>query len=150
LQSAKFVAFGSNANTNGLLRRYILKGTDLSMRSHAYVGVSTMESGRFDDASSLSGVREMIAVIFELWPAPEKMQTYLDMGARLGPQLEKMDGFISIERFQSFMDPGKLLVLSIWRDEAAVGAFRNWEIHRGVQPQGCVPGLSRACGSRFA
>ncbi|MGB7717027.1 MAG: hypothetical protein WBL81_18975 [Pseudolabrys sp.] len=86
LQSAKFVAFGSNANTNGLLRRYILKGTDLSMRSHAYVGVSTMESGRFDDASSLSGVREMIAVIFELWPAPEKMQTYLDMGARLGPQ----------------------------------------------------------------
>ena len=108
LQSAKFVAFGSNANTNGLLRRYILKGTDLSMRSHAYVGVSTMESGRFDDASSLSGVREMIAVIFELWPAPEKMQTYLDMGARLGPQLEKMDGFISIEQFPELLGPGQI------------------------------------------
>ena len=53
--------------------------------------------------------------------------------ARLGPQLEKMDGFISIERFQSFSDPGKLLALPIWRDEAAVDAFRNWEIHRGVQ-----------------
>lgn len=75
----------------------------------------------------------MIAVIFESWPAPGKMQTYLDMGARLGPQLEKMDGFISIERFQSFSDPGKLLALSIWRDEAAIDAFRNWEVHRGVQ-----------------
>jgi hypothetical protein len=86
------------------------------MHSHAYVGVSTMESGRrFDGASSLSGVREMIAEIFESWPAPGKMKTYLDMGARLGPQLEKMDGVISIERFQSFSDPGKLLALPIWR-----------------------------------
>jgi len=75
----------------------------------------------------------MIAVIFESWPAPGKMQTYLDMGARLGPQLEKMDGFISIERFQSFSDPTKLLALSIWRDEAAVDAFRNWDVHRNVQ-----------------
>ncbi|MES2749953.1 MAG: antibiotic biosynthesis monooxygenase [Pseudomonadota bacterium] len=75
----------------------------------------------------------MIAVIFESWPALGKMQTYLDMGAKLGPQLEKMDGFISIERFQSFSDPTKLLALSIWRDEAAVEAFRNWEVHRGVQ-----------------
>jgi len=75
----------------------------------------------------------MIAVIFESWPAPGKMSTYLDMGAKLGPQLEKMDGFISIERFQSFSDPGKLLALSIWRDEAAVAAFRNWEVHRSVQ-----------------
>lgn len=75
----------------------------------------------------------MIAVIFESWPAPGKMQTYLDMGAKLGPQLDKMDGFISIERFQSFSNPKKLLALSIWRDEAAVEAFRNWEIHRSVQ-----------------
>jgi len=75
----------------------------------------------------------MIAVIFESWPAPGKMQTYLDMGARLGPQLEKMDGFISIERFRSFSDPAKLLALSIWRDEAAVAAFRNWEVYRGVE-----------------
>ena len=75
----------------------------------------------------------MIAVIFESWPAPGKMQSYLDMGARLGPQLEKIDGFISIERFQSFSDPGKLLALSIWRDEAAVDAFRRWDVHRNVQ-----------------
>lgn len=75
----------------------------------------------------------MIAVIFESWPAPGKMQSYLDMGANLGPHLEKLDGFISIERFQSFSDPEKLLALSIWRDEAAVDAFRNWEVHRSVQ-----------------
>ena len=67
----------------------------------------------------------MIAVIFESWPTPGKMQTYLDMGARLGPQLEKMDRFISIERFQSVSNPEKLVALSIWRDEAAVDAFRN-------------------------
>jgi heme-degrading monooxygenase HmoA len=75
----------------------------------------------------------MIAVIFESWPVPGKMQTYLDMGARLGPQLENMDGFISIERFQSFSNPGKLLAFSIWRDEAAVETFRNWGVHRDVQ-----------------
>ncbi len=95
----------------------------------------------------------MIAVIFESWPAPGKMQTYLDMGARLGPRLEKMDGFISIERFQSFSDPGKLLALSIWRDEAAVDAFRNWEVHRSVQvqqSQGRLPGLSTARRRRVA
>jgi heme-degrading monooxygenase HmoA len=75
----------------------------------------------------------MIAVIFESWPAEGKMQTYLDLGAKLGPQLEKVDGFISIERFQSVADPRKLLALSIWRDEAAVDAFRNWQVHRNVQ-----------------
>ena len=75
----------------------------------------------------------MIAVIFESWPVPGKMSTYLNMDAKLGPQLKRMDGFISIERFQSFSDPGKLLALSIWPDEAAVAAFRNWEVHRGVQ-----------------
>jgi heme-degrading monooxygenase HmoA len=55
----------------------------------------------------------MIVVIFESWPAAGKMQPYLDMGAKLAPQLEQIDGFISIERFQSFADPGKLLALSI-------------------------------------
>jgi len=66
LQSAKIPwQRESNANTNGLLRRYLLKGANLSMHSHAHVGVSTMESSRrFAGASSLSEVREMIAVIF--------------------------------------------------------------------------------------
>lgn len=75
----------------------------------------------------------MIAVIFESWPSEGKMQTYLDLGAKLGPHLQEVDGFISIERFQSVTDPRKLLALSIWRDEAAVDAFRNWQVHRHVQ-----------------
>jgi heme-degrading monooxygenase HmoA len=75
----------------------------------------------------------MIAVIFESWPAPGRMQTYLDMGATLGVHLNTLDGFISIERFQSVTDPEKLVALSFWRDEAAVDAWRNREVHRAIQ-----------------
>ena len=70
----------------------------------------------------------MIAVIFESWPMPGKMQTYLDMGTALRSHLETLDGFISIERFQSVTEPDKLVALSFWRDEAAVDAWRNHEI----------------------
>jgi heme-degrading monooxygenase HmoA len=76
---------------------------------------------------------EMIAVIFESWPAPGKAEKYLNMGAALSRYLETLDGFISIERFQSFTDPDKLLALSFWRDEAAVEAWRNLDVHRAVQ-----------------
>ena len=75
----------------------------------------------------------MIAVIFKSWPMPGKMQTYLDMGTALRSHLETLDGFISIERFQSVTEPDKLVALSFWRDEAAVDAWRNREIHRAVQ-----------------
>lgn len=75
----------------------------------------------------------MIAVIFESWPADGKMQTYLDMGKSLQSHLDQVDGFISIERFQSVTDPSKLVALSFWRDEAAVDAWRNVPIHRAVQ-----------------
>jgi len=78
----------------------------------------------------------MIAVIFEVWPASGKTQDYLDMAAALRVDLEKQDGFISIERFQSMTDPGKLLSLSFWRDEAAVSAWRNLERHRSAQASG--------------
>jgi heme-degrading monooxygenase HmoA len=69
----------------------------------------------------------MIAVIFEVWPADGHKQTYLDIAARLKPELEQIDGFLSIERFQSLTDETKLLSLSFWRDEAAVAA---WTAHR--------------------
>jgi heme-degrading monooxygenase HmoA len=75
----------------------------------------------------------MIAVIFESWPKSGKMQTYLDMGATLQSHLQTLDGFISIERFQSVADPEKLVALSFWRDEAAVDAWRNRDIHRAIQ-----------------
>jgi len=78
----------------------------------------------------------MIAVIFEVWPADGRKQAYLDIAASLRPELERIDGFISIERFQSLVDDSKLLSLSFWRDEAAVQAWRNQEAHREVQAAG--------------
>jgi heme-degrading monooxygenase HmoA len=78
----------------------------------------------------------MFAVIFEVWPADGRKTDYLEHAARLRAELEQVDGFISIERFQSLIDPGKLLSLSFWRDEAAVAAWRNHSEHRTVQAAG--------------
>jgi len=78
----------------------------------------------------------MIAVIFEVWPRPEHKQRYLDLAAQLRPLLETIDGFISIERFESIYEPGKMLSLSFFRDEAAVNAWRNIEEHRRAQIAG--------------
>ncbi len=78
----------------------------------------------------------MIAVIFEVWPADGRRESYLDHAARLRPELEKIDGFISVERFQSITDPAKMLSLSFWRDEAAVARWRNQTQHRATQQAG--------------
>lgn len=78
----------------------------------------------------------MIAVIFEVLPRPGRKQDYLDAAAALRPLLGTIDGFISIERFQSLADPDKLLSLSFWRDEAAVAQWRTLEAHRGTQAFG--------------
>jgi len=78
----------------------------------------------------------MIAVIFEVTPAEGRSDDYLDAAAHLKPLLAEMDGFISIERFQSLTQPGKILSLSIWRDEDAVKQWRNVEAHRKVQAAG--------------
>jgi heme-degrading monooxygenase HmoA len=78
----------------------------------------------------------MHAVIFEVWPKEEGRREYLDIAAALRPRLEQMDGFISIERFQSLTDPGKILSLSFWRDDAAIAAWRRVEAHRMAQAKG--------------
>ena len=78
----------------------------------------------------------MIAVIFEVWPAEGEKGHYLDLAAALRSDLEGMDGFVSVERFQSLTDPGKLLSLSFWRDEEAVRAWRNRPPHRATQAKG--------------
>jgi heme-degrading monooxygenase HmoA len=78
----------------------------------------------------------VIAVIFEFVPAPGRKQEYLDLAASLRPALEKMDGFVSIERFESLTDKGKILSLSIWRDEEAVKRWRQVEGHRIAQAKG--------------
>ena len=78
----------------------------------------------------------MIAVIFEVWPKAGKAAEYFDLAASLKPTLETIDGFISIERFESVTTRGKFLSLSFWRDGAAVQAWRNVEGHRMVQTKG--------------
>jgi heme-degrading monooxygenase HmoA len=82
------------------------------------------------------GRTQMIAVIFEAQPHPGRRDAYLDAAARLRPLLEKIDGFVSIERFESLTTPGKILSLSLWRDEDAVRAWRNVEEHRRIQAAG--------------
>lgn len=78
----------------------------------------------------------MIAVIFEVVPAPGRKKDYLDLAEKLRPEIEKHDGFISIERFQSLTNEGKMLSLSIWRDEEAVARWRKFEGHRAAQAKG--------------
>ena len=78
----------------------------------------------------------MIAVIFEVMPAPGRRQEYLDLAAGLRPQLEQFEGFISIERFASLTHEGKILSLSFWRDEDAVRRWRSFEGHRAAQASG--------------
>jgi len=78
----------------------------------------------------------MIAVIFEVWPDPERKMEYLDIAAALRPLLDDIDGFISIERFESLVEPGKILSLSFWRDEDAIAQWRNFERHRAAQTKG--------------
>jgi heme-degrading monooxygenase HmoA len=76
----------------------------------------------------------MIAVIFEVEPADAG--SYLAMAEALGPLLTQVDGFISVERFQSLASPNKLLSLSFWRDEQALAAWRNAAEHRQAQARG--------------
>lgn len=78
----------------------------------------------------------MIAVIFEVWPKEGCLDAYLEIAHGLRPRLDEIDGFISIERFQSMYEEGKLLSLSIWRDEAAVTAWREQIAHRAAQARG--------------
>lgn len=78
----------------------------------------------------------MIAVIFEVWPREEHRAAYLAWAADLKAQLQEMEGFLSIERFQSLTDDGKLLSLSFWRDEECLAKWRNLEAHRAAQAAG--------------
>ncbi|MBZ9855671.1 antibiotic biosynthesis monooxygenase [Mesorhizobium sp. CA13] len=78
----------------------------------------------------------MIAVIFEVEPAAGRRDAYLGIAAELRPLLESIDGFISVERFQSLANPDRILSLSFWRDEEAVKAWRNTEEHRQAQQAG--------------
>lgn len=78
----------------------------------------------------------MIAVIFELEPVEGAVQRYLDTAAQLRETLMHLDGFISLERFQSLTTPGRYLSLSYWRDEEAIKAWRQQPEHRLAQQLG--------------
>jgi heme-degrading monooxygenase HmoA len=78
----------------------------------------------------------MIAVIFEVEPHAEHKQAYLDIAASLRPELEQVDGFVSIERFQSLTNDNKVLSLSFFRDEDAIKQWRNLQVHREAQSAG--------------
>ena len=78
----------------------------------------------------------MIAVILEVEPREGEMGNYLDMAAKMRPLVEAIDGFISVERFESLTTPGKLLSLSVFRDEAAIEEWRKLAEHREAQALG--------------
>jgi len=78
----------------------------------------------------------MIAVIFEVEPHRGRTDDYLEIASRLRPMVEGIDGFISIERFQSLAQPEKILSLSFWRDEEAIREWRNISEHRQAQHDG--------------
>lgn len=78
----------------------------------------------------------MIAVIFELLPQPGAQARYFELAAALRPELEAMDGFLSVERFESVSRPGHFVSLSFWRDEEAVRRWRCHGLHRGAQQEG--------------
>lgn len=78
----------------------------------------------------------MIAVLFEVRLKPGFEQQYLDIAARLRPQLDKIDGFISVERFHSLTDEGKYLSLSFFRDEEALAVWRSHMEHKDAQETG--------------
>jgi heme-degrading monooxygenase HmoA len=78
----------------------------------------------------------MIAVIFELWPKDERRKDYFDLAKALKGELEAIDGFISVERFESVSEPGKFVSLSFWRDEEAVKRWRTAMNHRKAQIAG--------------
>jgi heme-degrading monooxygenase HmoA len=78
----------------------------------------------------------VIAVIFEVWPAEGRAGEYFDTAAGLKADLEKIDGFISVERYESLVAKGKYLSLSFWRDEEAIRKWRNLNGHRKAQKEG--------------
>jgi heme-degrading monooxygenase HmoA len=78
----------------------------------------------------------MIAVIFEVCSRDGGRESCLDIAAQLRPELDQIDGFISVERFESMSAPGKYLSLSFWRDEKAIEQWRNRGSHRQAQTAG--------------
>jgi pimeloyl-ACP methyl ester carboxylesterase/heme-degrading monooxygenase HmoA len=122
---------------NAPLKRYVVieKGTHVMHLEKSRIQLYN-ETLNFLNGSTMPQNDHSIAVIFEVIPAEGRKQEYLDIATKLKPELEKIDGFISIERFQSLTHPEKILSLSFWRDEEAIKNWRNLELHRDAQAKG--------------
>lgn len=105
-------------------------------RFELYEVTRTFLSSTDSDDKTQSSTAPPIAVIFEVYPAANKYEVYIALAAELRPELESIDGFISIERFSSLTEEGKILSLSFWRDEEAVECWRNRKSHRDTQSKG--------------
>jgi heme-degrading monooxygenase HmoA len=82
------------------------------------------------------GSRAMMVVVFQVTMREGRTQDYFDLAAELRPELERVEGFISVERFQSLAEPGKYVSLSFWRDQAAIESWRAQRRHRAAQERG--------------
>lgn len=78
----------------------------------------------------------MYCVIFEVRPEPARLDTYLDLAARLKPEVEAIEGFLSVERFTSRGRPGWVLSFQFWADEGAIARWRQHKLHRKMQQRG--------------
>jgi heme-degrading monooxygenase HmoA len=78
----------------------------------------------------------MMVVVFQVTMRDGRTQEYFDLAAELRPELEKIDGFLSVERFESVAEPGKYVSLSFWRDAAAIETWRTQRRHRAAQERG--------------
>ncbi len=95
-----------------------------------------MARGREFDPEHRASGDAVIAVIFELEPRPDAAPRYFELAAALKADLASIDGFVSVERFESLANPGRYLSLSFWRDEAAVRTWRCHGMHREAQQEG--------------
>jgi heme-degrading monooxygenase HmoA len=78
----------------------------------------------------------MVVVVFQVTLRDGQARAYLDLAAALRAEVERVDGFVSVERFESLSTPGKLVSISYWRDQAAVAAWREQRRHRAAQERG--------------
>ena len=78
----------------------------------------------------------MIAIIFEVTPNEGMADDYLKIAGEMRGFVERIDGFISVERFQSLTNPDKLLSISFFKNEAAVKEWRQLTAHRSAQKVG--------------
>ena len=78
----------------------------------------------------------MIVMVFEFEVEPQEYENYLTEAADLRPGLAQVDGFVSVERFESQAAPGRFVAVGYFRDEDAVARWRNLPAHRRAQALG--------------